>query len=113
MLHFFKLLIFGCTVSFLLGRLSLVAASRGYPPVPARALLIAAASLVSEHGLLARGLSGCGARAFAVLWHVRSSRSGDRTRVSCIGRWILNHWTTGSPYILFIINQYLVNKIFF
>ena len=26
--------------------------------------------------------------------HVESSRSKDGTRVSCIGRWILNHWTT-------------------
>ena len=26
--------------------------------------------------------------------HVGSSRSRDRTRVPCIGRWILNRWTT-------------------
>ena len=60
---FFFLFIFGCTVSLLLCRLSLIAASRGYPPVPAQGLLIAAASLVAEHGLLTRGLSSCGARA--------------------------------------------------
>ena len=29
-----------------------------------------------------------------VLWHVGSSWTKDRTRVPCIGRWILNHWTT-------------------
>ena len=28
------------------------------------------------------------------LWHVGSSRTRDRTCVPCIGRQILNHWTT-------------------
>ena len=28
------------------------------------------------------------------LHHVGSSRTRDRTHVPCIGRWILNHWTT-------------------
>ena len=27
-------------------------------------------------------------------WHVGSSRTRARTRVPCIGRWILNHCTT-------------------
>ena len=27
-------------------------------------------------------------------WHVVSSQTRDRTRVSCIDRWITNHWTT-------------------
>ena len=26
--------------------------------------------------------------------HVGSSQTRDRTRVPCIGRWILNHWAT-------------------
>ena len=26
--------------------------------------------------------------------HVGSSQIGDQTHVPCIGRWILNHWTT-------------------
>ena len=26
--------------------------------------------------------------------HVRSSGTRDRTRVPCLGRWVLNHWTT-------------------
>ena len=26
--------------------------------------------------------------------HVGSSRTRDRTGVPCIGKWILNHWTT-------------------
>ena len=29
-----------------------------------------------------------------VLKHLGSSRTRDGTRVPCIGRWILNHWTT-------------------
>ena len=28
------------------------------------------------------------------LWHVKSSQNRDRTHVPCIGRRILNHWTT-------------------
>ena len=28
-------------------------------------------------------------------WHVESSQSRDQTHVLCIGRQILNHWTTG------------------
>jgi len=27
-------------------------------------------------------------------WYVESSWTRDGTHVSCIGRWILNHWTT-------------------
>ena len=28
------------------------------------------------------------------LWHVEFSQTRNPTRVPCIGRWILNHWTT-------------------
>ena len=28
------------------------------------------------------------------LWHVKSSQTRDGTHHPCIGRWILNHWTT-------------------
>ena len=31
---------------------------------------------------------------FVALWHGGSSHTRDRTHVSCIGRQILNHWTT-------------------
>ena len=27
-------------------------------------------------------------------WHVKSSQTRDQTCVPCIGRWLLNHWTT-------------------
>ena len=39
----------------------------------------------------ARGLRGCG---LIVPRHVESSQTRDRTRVPCIGRWILNHCIT-------------------
>ena len=31
----------------------------------------------------------------AAHWNVGASRTRDWTCVACIGRWILNHWTTG------------------
>ena len=35
-------------------------------------------------------------------WRVGSSQTRDRTHVPCIGRQILNHWTTGeAPGIMF------------
>ena len=30
----------------------------------------------------------------AAPWHVESSQTRDQTQVPCVGRWILNHWTT-------------------
>ena len=47
-------------------------------------------SLVEAHGL-----SSCGARAKlpCSMWDL-SSLTRDQTRISCIGRWILYHWTT-------------------
>ena len=79
---------------------------RGLLFVAVCGLLIAVASLVAEHGLQARGLQQlwlAGSRAQAQwLWraglvaprHVGSSRTRARTRVSCIGRRILNHCAT-------------------
>ena len=47
------------------------------------------------------GFSSCGKRTqqlchmgFAPPRHMESSQTRDRTCFSCIGRWILNHWTT-------------------
>ena len=90
--------------------------------VALRGLLIVVASLVAEHGLQAQGLqqlqhvgsrgSLTGSReqawqlwhtGFVALRHVGSSRTRDRTHVSCIGRWILNRCTTGEvPYMLIL-----------
>ena len=75
---------------------SLVAASGSCFLVVACGLLIAAASLVVEHGLWSAGS--------VVLMHrlscpfgrsyVGSSQIRDQTGVPCIGRWVLDHWTT-------------------
>ena len=61
--------------------------------------------LLSSCGALASSLWGfsCGAQApgsqgLVALKHVGFSQTKDQTRVSCIVRRILNHWTKGSPY---------------
>ena len=38
------------------------------------------------------------------LWHVKSFWTGDQTWVPCIGRWILNHWTTKEVLYIFKYN---------
>ena len=35
-------------------------------------------------------------------WHVGSSQSRDWTHVPCVGRWILNHWTTREVHPCYI-----------
>ena len=57
------------------------------------------ASVVAVHGLSScdvRALGGAGFSSFDLVapWHTGSSRARDVTRVSCIGRRILNHCTT-------------------
>ena len=34
------------------------------------------------------------AEGLAATWHVGSSQTRDRTHVPCIGRWMLNRWST-------------------
>ena len=43
-------------------------------------------------------------------WHVESSHTKDQTCVSCIGRWILNHWTSriASSYTFKDLYNYVV-----
>ena len=96
--HLFYIFSFGCAGSSLLYRLSVVAV---------HGLLTVAASIIVIPGLQAdsrtqylwfRGLvvpwpvrwwTG-----LVLLWQVRSSRTENQTGVPCIGRRILNHWTT-------------------
>jgi len=52
------------------------------------------------------GLSTCGTRAYLPqdMWDL-SSLDRDRTCVSCLGRWILHHWTTKEvPECLYLVN---------
>ena len=95
-------LFIGYTGSSLLNRFfSLVAESRGYTLVVVCRLLIMVASLVAEHGHQAYGLADG-------LWHsglaspqlMESSGTGDQTHVPCIGRQILNCWTTREVQVL-------------
>ena len=64
-------------------------------------LLRSAGSRCETSVVVARGLSSCGSRALerrlsscVATRHVGSSRTRARTRVPCIGRWILNHCAT-------------------
>ena len=75
----------GCTATVPVSRLSLVVAS---------GLLIVAASPVAEHGPQGTWAQQFWHTGLAVSWHVDSSWTRDRTRVPCISRWILYHWTT-------------------
>ena len=54
-------------------------------------LLIVVASLVAELGMWPPEL-WCAA--LVAPPHVGSSQTRDGTCIPCIGRWILNHWTT-------------------
>ena len=89
-----------------------------------------------EQGLLSRcgaqashcsGFSCCGAWAFsscgsqtracrlectglAASRHVGSYQTGDRTHVPCIGRQILNHWTTGDVSLWNFYNSFIEIK---
>ena len=76
--------------------------------VAACGLLIMVASFIAEHSLLAhglqyaaQGLSSC--RVLPQLLHCMwdLSQTNDLTHVSSIGRWILNHWTTGETLFSF------------
>ena len=89
----------------------------GFSCCGARALG-AQASVVAARGLSSCGsqalecrLSSCGARAQLLQWHVGSSQTRDRTRVPCIGRWILNPCATREVpfphhFILLILSCY-------
>ena len=110
-----------CCVGF-----SPVVASKGYSIAVAHGLLIAVASCCRSQALghsdfssrsrWAQKLWFPGSRAQATqLWrtglvapqHVGSSWTRDWTHVSCIGRWILYHWTTReAPLVVFDHRNY-------
>ena len=74
--------------------LSLVATSCGYSLVAVSGLLIAMASLVVERWLESTRAQKLGHTDLVTPWHVGSSQTRVRTCVPCIGRRILNHWTS-------------------
>ena len=80
----------------------------GFSCCGARALGAWAPAVVA-HGLsscglraLERRLSSCGARLVAP-WHVEFSRTRARTRVSCLGRRILNHCATREVHMYVVL----------
>ena len=76
---------FGCAVFIATCGLSLVVVPR---------LRTVVASLVSEHGLRVFRLQELWCMSLVAPWHVEFSQTRDGTLVPCIGRGILNHWTT-------------------
>ena len=83
------------SIYFVLGlhcciRFSLVVKSRDYSLVAVLGLLIAVASLVSEHRLWSAG-SIVVVHQLAAPRHVGSSQTRRQTHGSCIGRWILDY----------------------
>ena len=63
-------------------------------PAAVHGLLITAHFLVVEHKLWGTWASVVVALGLVVPQHVESSRTRDQTYVPCIGRQILNYWTT-------------------
>ena len=87
-----------CWVFTAVLRLSLVTVSGGCSLVVVHALLIAVASLVAGTYSRACRLGSRGTCAQLLRCPVASSQTRDQTHVPCIGRQILNHWTSrGSP----------------
>ena len=78
-----------CWVFVAVHGLSLVSQSWGYSLVAVHRPHIALVSLFVEHGLWGAWVTVVMARRC-----VESSRSRDQIHVLCIGRQILNHWTT-------------------
>ena len=79
--------------------LSLVAASGGYSSLRGTGFSLRWLLLLQSTGSRCMGFSSCGTQAqqlwlmgLVTPWHVGSSWTRARTRVPCIGRWILNHW---------------------
>ena len=72
--------------------LSLVATSRGYSLAEVRGRLVAVASLLLSTGPREHALGSCGTR--AVSKAVECFQTRDRTHVPCLGRQILNPWTS-------------------
>ena len=67
----------------------------GAQPYGTQASGVAACGLSScGSQALEHRLSSCGHMDLVAPWHVRSSQTRDRTRVSCTGRQVLYHWAT-------------------
>ena len=116
---FFNFSFWLCWVFVAVCGLSLVAASRGYSSLQCAGFLLRWLLLLWSTGSRHTGFNSCSMRAQQLwlmgsraqaqqLWHtslvalrhVGSSRTRARTRVPCMGRWILNHCTTREAPII-------------
>ena len=95
---------FSCTESLLLCAGSLCFSEWGLLSSVVPRLLTAVASLAVERGLQVHSLqqlrhvgSVVVVHGLSCLQRVESSRTRDRTHIPCIGRQVLNHWTTRKP----------------
>ena len=113
------LFIFSCEGLRFSAGFSLVVASGDYFLGVVHGLLIVVASLIAERGLnstqasvvVSPGLqskgSGVVEHRLVAVQHVGPSWIRDWTHVFCIGRWILNHWTTKQAWHWLLILQTL------
>ena len=98
--YFYLLLYFWLLWVFIAARrFSLVAVSKGAPPCE-----FSLWALV--HRLQQLWLVG-----LIALWHVGSSQIRDQTRVPCIGRWILNHWTTREVHCFSVFETWFPSSL--
>ena len=84
--------------------LSLITVSPGCSLVGELRLPMTVAFLVAEHRLQSTGSAVVGL-GLAASWHVSSSQTRERTCVPCLGRGILNHWTTREIQPLLLSHQ--------
>ena len=117
--YFFNIYLFGCIRSQLRHAGSSLWHTGSF--VVACRLFVATRGLLSSCGVWASlqlwragsracGLSSCGAWSQLPrgMWDL-SSPTRDRTHVPCIGRWILNHWTTREvPIFIFKVKFWFI-----
>ena len=86
-------------------RLSLVAASRSYSSLRCMGFSLRWLLLLQSMGSRASGLQYLNLTGLVALWHVEFSHTKNCTCVLCIGRQILNYWTTREVLELWFYND--------
>ena len=80
-------------------RLSLVVVSGGYPSLWCTGFSLLWLLLWRSMGSRVHGLQQLWHMSLVALQHVKSSRIRDKNHVPCVGRQILNHWTSKEAQI--------------
>ena len=97
---------FDCAGCLLLRRLLCRCGEQGLLPVAVGGLLCCGVCCCGAQALGCSGFSSCGSQALEHRFGTFDTRVScsttcrirDQTGVSCIGRWILNRWTTRKPH---------------